>query len=954
MNKKLIALVLAFAMVFSSFTAAFADTTTAISVDAQAVKDLGMLVGEGQGVTAAYLATTPSRLNVAIMFLRLKGLESAALSYTSTNNFADASQVKWAGGRNVMAYLKNNPQLGFVGIGANKLDPNAPMDSAAYYKVMLEALGYKANTTDVIGDFTYAGVKAFAATKGLSKVATVNNFTANDLAIATIEALKATVKGGTKTLATTLVESGVITADAAVLAGVYTKAPVALAVASVTMNNLKQLVVNFNKAVDKNTVVVANFTIAGANASAVTLSADNKSVTVTIADAQVATTQPANYALVVKNVKDAAGVALAQYSNTLRVFDNTIPTVQNVALVAPNKFEITFSEPIKTAGTVKVNNGIYGVSVPVADGSNKAIVTLLSTLAPGNYSIAINGYADYAGFSMDSATASLIYVKDATIPTAIVKEATQTSVVVEFNKSVTLDTTNAGGAYEDYFYHTFSAWTPDSVVKNADNKTYTLTFNTYPIPAGTTNLVVKAKGTAGVAITDEWGNKAENNIVLPVTVAADTTAPAVKEVKVTDESTVVIYFTEDMDQAKAENVANYVVKDSNSKAVTTAFAAAYTEDASKNEYKVTLSFAPTKLAGGNYTVEVKGLEDEALAVNALATVTLSFTITDLTAINPAVNANDVVITAVESATADVADIIYVTYGEKMITTGQYSVLAAGNYLLAGAALPEGTTLQLFGSTGKVVKITIPKGNAQAVVGANLTIGRVADLAGNVMVALSYTEAVGVETAPTVTAVKQTDYNKLTVTVNKPLATVVASGFTTASGEVASIDSFTINSNNETIINVTIIGIDASSTTNTSAIIAAFNVVADKLVAETGVKMQAQDASALIADARVAKLIATNPIIDGAAAGTIEVKFTEALAVASQGLYAHDLVITNAAGNVLVAGVDYTTTVTGSTLVISGLTNQKYTIKSKDSITYIVDAASVKAAAFTNVVEVTVQ
>ncbi len=970
MSKKLLAVVLSFVLVFSTFTAAFAEGT--ISADAQACATLGMLKGDtSAGVTADYIVSTPSRLQSAIIFLRLKGLEDEALAYTGTENFADANLVPWAGGRAILGYLKSNPELGWVG-DQGKFDPNSALKAQDYYKVMLETLGYKQNTATVIGEFTYANVIEFAASKGLKKVATVTNYTVNDLAIATIEALKVNVKGSTKTLAASLVEASIINVQAAIAAGVYAVAPTTLAVESVTATNVRELVVKFNKAVDEDTVVVANFTIDGADAGAVSLANDNMTVTVTVATP--ATAQPANYELVVSNVADVAGVAMVEYTNALRIFDNAIPTVTGMKLVGPNKVELTFSEPIMTAGTVKINNGIYGVTVPAADGTNISTITLsASSLPEGNYEVKVESFKDYAGFSIDTTTKTLAYTKDVTVPVATIKEVTQTSVVVEFNKPVILDATNVGGAYEDYFYHTFSAWTPDLVVKSADNKTFTLTFTTYPIPAGTTNLAIKAKGSAGVAIADEWGNKLEANQLVAVTVAADTTAPAIKETKIVDEKTIDIFFTEAIDATEANDASNYTFKDVDGVKVTTGFTPTYVTA----DKKVTVVF-DSKLTGGNYTVDINGMEDTSLAANAMIAVTLAFTITDKTPIDPATNAGDVVITAVESTVANGTDIIYVTYGEKMAVTGQYSVLEAGNYLLGTAALPDDTTLEMFGTSGKVVKISIPENatfNAQAVVGVNLTIGRVADLTGNTMISLSYIEAVGPEVAPAVTEVAQTDLNKITITVNKPLKVVLASGFTAGTGvnvrEIAAIDSWLVNDDNETVIKATLNDVNKTSSTDTSAIIANFDVVANILVSETGVKMGLADYSGVIVDARAPKLIADNTttttvneaVVDMGTAlnnNKFQINFTEALNTnaALAGLMAQDLVIVKVAADgtetALVAGIGYTTVVNGSSLEVTVTAGTgDYKVKTNDAITYIKDASSNKAATFTTGIKVTV-
>ena len=64
----------------------------------------------------------------------------------------------------------------------------------------------------------------------------------------------------------------------------------------------------------------------------------------------------------------------------------------------------------------------------------------------------------------------------------------------------------------------------------------------------------------------------------------------------------------------------------------------------------------------------------------------------------------------------------------MAVSGDYSVLKTDNYLLGGIGLPDGTELDLFGSTGRVVRITLPDAS-WVITGKTLTIGRVADAAG---------------------------------------------------------------------------------------------------------------------------------------------------------------------------------------------------------------------------------
>ncbi len=155
---------------------------------------LGVLRGDGQGVSEAYLAKSTTRIQAAILYLRLLGKEGEALAYSGTDTFADAASAGKANGP-VLAYLRNHPEYGWNGTGGNQFEPNAPVTSQQLYKVMLEALEYKSGS-----DFDYDDTLAFAASKGLIRAAAAAPFKNADLAVALIEALQATVKAGGKTL----------------------------------------------------------------------------------------------------------------------------------------------------------------------------------------------------------------------------------------------------------------------------------------------------------------------------------------------------------------------------------------------------------------------------------------------------------------------------------------------------------------------------------------------------------------------------------------------------------------------------------------------------------------------------------------------------------------------------------------------------------------------------------
>ena len=160
--------------------------------DKEILERLGMLVGEGSGITESYIQTIPTRIQAAAMVLRLRGLEGEVKNYSSADNFVDANEAEWA--VNIMAYIKAHPEFGMVGVGGNRFAPNEKINAQQYTKILLEALGYKCNT-----DFTWDQVKSKASSIGLS-VNFDGQFTVNDLAEATVSALGLKLNGQKITL----------------------------------------------------------------------------------------------------------------------------------------------------------------------------------------------------------------------------------------------------------------------------------------------------------------------------------------------------------------------------------------------------------------------------------------------------------------------------------------------------------------------------------------------------------------------------------------------------------------------------------------------------------------------------------------------------------------------------------------------------------------------------------
>jgi hypothetical protein len=428
-NKKILALLLAFAMMFSTITTAFADTTATIGEDAEALKIMGVLQGENsEGVTPEYLAKETTRMQAAIMYLRLKGLEEEAMAFTGTENFTDAGTMIWNEGKAVMAYLKANPQLGWIGADLGKFEPFTTITVNQYYKVMLEALGYKQTTAEVEGDFEWKDVMTFAASKGLVKLADNVKFTNNDLAVATIEGLMTEMKEGGKTLIVSLVDAEMINKEAAVEAGLIAGSISAVLDKAVALGNTV-VEVEFEDDVDAAAANADNYVIEGLEViSAVVTGADT--VRLETAAQKVGTL----YELTVgENSVKFTGIAKSSGGPELE--EAVSEDVEEVVLTFDKNLDY------ETATNV-ANYSISGVEIEKAEVSDDKEVTLTTVGLKDSttYTVKVSNIESVDGVSRRNTSDSFRSRYDTAYPridSSETKVETNQRIVLFFNEKVT-------------------------------------------------------------------------------------------------------------------------------------------------------------------------------------------------------------------------------------------------------------------------------------------------------------------------------------------------------------------------------------------------------------------------------------------------------------------------------------------------------------------------------------
>ncbi|NBD25778.1 hypothetical protein [Paenibacillus glycinis] len=123
---------LCFAMLVPAGVSAAESAPATVTTDGDTAGKLGLLLGDGNGVTADYLKKSATRIQAAIISLRLQGHLAEAEAFKGKENFSDASSVGTSN-QAVLAYLKAHPELGWNGTGGGKFMPLEKISSQQLY-----------------------------------------------------------------------------------------------------------------------------------------------------------------------------------------------------------------------------------------------------------------------------------------------------------------------------------------------------------------------------------------------------------------------------------------------------------------------------------------------------------------------------------------------------------------------------------------------------------------------------------------------------------------------------------------------------------------------------------------------------------------------------------------------------------------------------------------------------
>lgn len=436
MNKrKILAVLMAIALMAASIPG-IAVQADSIGKEAQACKELGILIGaDASGVTSQYLATTPTRIQAFIIVLRLKGLYAEATEFEGRDNFVDAASAGWA--KNYMAYAKSHPELGWGGYPDGTFAPADKISGQAFYKVMLETLGYRQGL-----DFEYSETFEFAEKIGLVKDADtmkkMKSFNVNDIAKGIYSALNTKPEGSDKKLISVMVEDNIITAEKAVAAGFTLDTKEAKVVRFNAVSNTR-LEVEFDTDImlQKGDIEITELD-GDSRLSVLEVDSHGKTAGITTTEAK-----PFNaYEISINTLVPTNKMVIKGYKHKYVAMpkDSTKPEAKH-ELLGRNEISVTFSEEVDRSSAENLANYDIEHNVLILSAelgaSGKTVLLKTTDMSPNNfYRLTVKNVTDISGNKMTEYTALFEGAKNDTKGPSIVsvKSENNTTTIVTFSK----------------------------------------------------------------------------------------------------------------------------------------------------------------------------------------------------------------------------------------------------------------------------------------------------------------------------------------------------------------------------------------------------------------------------------------------------------------------------------------------------------------------------------------
>ena len=481
-----------------------------------------------------------------------------------------------------------------------------------------------------------------------------------------------------------------------------------LEVVSANAINAKEFQVKFNTALDATDAKdLSNYTLVGETFTNAVVSEDGRTVTLTSAT-DINVTNAKLTVLPIKTKADAT-VFTKEY-NALYTYGDTLnPALVGVVKAEGTTAELSFTEPLQSAGTVSLN-GVELPSTRYSLDGNKLTINGLE--AEKTYQVTIVGAKDFAGNTANSFTTSFTVAKpvvDTLKPVGTVS-VTGTMVTVDFSEKLQA----TGGSFATVAING-QTYTLTATEQKADDETV-FTFNAASA-LGSNNFI---NTTVTVSNFKDAAGNAGDTFATNATLAKDTVLPvytgatskllvADNKTVTTDEDAIYLTFSEpvtvigDLTLKSKDGIlfSQGTVVPVNTTSGFDVDGNGKVEGNELNTIKITTDLDAS--TAYEFTLSANSVKDS--SNNALETATsVKFTSGVYTAPTPTANAN------VEFGVVNTISNTQftVTYSENVTNTA----LNTTNYTLDGKNLPAGTTINFIDGTNKVL-FTLPTGSVLA-------------------------------------------------------------------------------------------------------------------------------------------------------------------------------------------------------------------------------------------------
>lgn len=618
--KKTLSLLLAIMMIFSVFSFNVSADVVNPQVEAgEFLKTLGVIKGDEKGDLKAQSDLT--REEALVILIRMLGKEEQSQSAGVHSGFSDVEPTHWAA-----KYITFGKEQGLTnGMGDGTFGLAKKVTTKQFVTFMLRALSHTA-------DWAKEDIMQKSANLGLLKDVNAlenNDIIRGDVFIIMKNALNTVVNNDTVTLIEKL---GLGTPEPKPQEPQEPQEPEFLEVESVKASNLKEVEVKFNSKVDEKSLTGA-FRFLGTSLGILTPELkDEKTVLV---KTQHSMSNKKSYKFEVSKVKNTKDNMMEKATFEFTAEDVSVPVVEGLEVTGPKNLNLTFSEPIKTAGTVEMKSSDgKKVAANVVDFSagDKVIKVNTANLKEGEtYQVTIAGFGDYAGYVNITNEQEFTYEKMTGEPEVKIVSATQEYIELEFTRPVKNLTLG-------HFWHSYSSWKPVAAYKSLDSmndslsnklsasqlkesrNTVVLRFvndvqnyiqnspaGEHPLVKGTVKVQVLGK-VGSTAIVDNWGNELKS-VELEAVVEGDKTVPEVLSVEATGDKEITVKFSKDI----TFKTNNYKV--SNANGTNLGHSVKIEKDGSK-AVKITIN--ASSLAGKSVKVRIENVTDATINQNKLA------------------------------------------------------------------------------------------------------------------------------------------------------------------------------------------------------------------------------------------------------------------------------------------------------------------------------------------------